>query len=173
MKWLLALAFLLCFSTSIAAQTYSDDCEVYLVDKKEAEKLLKLLESGASEQEMAKQGAKSTIILGKFSTTIGEEELTTKSYKFPGTKLFVTASVFYTDESMASEGTSSSMLVGIVLGPREYPDATLAPNNSMAEVSQRDESFSVRVKRNLTVNQKDYLIGLECKCKRKDTPKEE
>src|SRR4051812_23776096 len=43
--------------------------------------------------------------LGTFDTTIGEEELTTRSYQLPKTKLFVVASVWYTDESIAGENS--------------------------------------------------------------------
>ena len=48
-------------------------------------------------------------ILGEFEANVGEEILTSKNYKIPETKYYVSASVYYTDEMMRSSGYSDSM----------------------------------------------------------------
>src|SRR4051812_319701 len=53
--------------------------------------------------------------LGTFTTVIAEEELTTRAFRLPGTKLYVVASVFYTDESMASERGADSVSLELTL----------------------------------------------------------
>jgi hypothetical protein len=54
-------------------------------------------------------------VLGSFTTIMGEEELTLRSLALPRTKLFVVASVYYTDESMATEENSDSMILELIL----------------------------------------------------------
>ena len=60
-------------------------------------------------------GKQETRSLGAFETVIGEEERTTQAFALPGTKLFVVASVFYTDESMASQQGSDSVSLELTL----------------------------------------------------------
>jgi hypothetical protein len=58
--------------------------------------------------------------LGEFAAEVGEEELTTQSYRLPGSNQYVTASVFYTEEMMASRNTFDSMVVGIIVSPTRH-----------------------------------------------------
>jgi hypothetical protein len=105
-------------------------------------------------------------VFPEFRSVIGEEELTTRNYPFPGHKLVITASVFYTDESMASTTGVDSMQVGIAVSEKAQRDALSAENNAVAEITlnQRD---TVRTKKYLTVGGRQYLLGMECKCKEK------
>jgi len=101
----------------------------------------------------------------EFHPLIGEEQLTTKTYPFPGSRLVITASVYYTDESMASAEGSDSMLVGIVISPKAQRDAISAENNAVAEVTVNSHQDSLRAKKYAKVNRRLYLVGIECRCK--------
>ena len=88
-RLLTASILLFLFAGAGFAQTdYSDRCHVYVASvtgrKASQAKFSELKE------------------LGTFDTVSGEEELTMRSYRLPGSKLFVIASVWYTDESLAS-----------------------------------------------------------------------
>jgi hypothetical protein len=139
------------------AQQRTDRCHVYVVDTALAKK-------AAEADEDAGAAAKAIKILGEFKPKIGEEELTTVHYSFPGTKWIVTASVFYTDESMASKKSQDSMQVGIVIAPNAAKDALSAPNNAVAETTYDASTDKVRIKKFLTVDGRSYLVGLECEC---------
>ena len=95
---------------------------------------------------------------------IGEEELTTKTYPFPHSNLIITASIYYTDESMASSKGVDSMLVGVVVSPKAQKDAVSAEDNAVSE-STLNGRDTVRVKKHLKVNGRLYLVGVECKGK--------
>ena len=95
---------------------------------------------------------------------MGEEELTTKSYRFPGARLMITASVYYTDESMASAEGSDSMTIGITVSPKSLKNALTAEHNAASEVTS-SKVDTVRAKKYLRVNGRLYLIGIECRRK--------
>ncbi len=93
---------ILLLSSVGAAQNKGDACHVYVVDAAQAQKAFDaFLESGKADVDNKALSAGQTLF-PEFRTVIGEEELTNKTYQFPGSKLMITASVFYTDESMAS-----------------------------------------------------------------------
>lgn len=154
-------------SSTTFAQSLSDVCHVYVVD---AAKARAELESD-SEREDPNRLAAAQTIFPEFRPTIREEELTTKTYRFPGSKLFITASVYYTDESMASAEGEDSMLVGIVVSPKPQRDAIAAENNAVTEVTRTDNRFTVRTKRYVRVNGRLYLVGIECSCNERTTSK--
>lgn len=156
-QFALTLSVLLLTGVSSMAQQQTDRCHVYVVDSALAKKASEAEEdSGAA--------AKAIKILGEFKPKIGEEELTTVHYSFPGTKLIVTASVFYTDESMASKKSQNSMAVAIVIAPKAQKDAFTATNNAVAEVTYDEATDKVRIKKFLLVDGRSYLVGLECEC---------
>lgn len=146
------------FSSAALAQSNADSCHVYFVDVSAAEKAYKSLPSNATQEAEAKALASVMKILGEFTTVIGEEESTTKSYPFPGSKLVITASVFYTDESMPAE----SMMLGLVVSDKALKDALSAPNNAVAEVNYNENTKIFRVRKYVEVNGHNYLIGLQC-----------
>lgn len=144
-----------------SAQSRGDLCHVYVVDVETARKAFEnLRETGASET----KALAGQTVFPEFRSVIGEETLTTKSYPFPASKLVITASVFYTDESMASSEGVDSMLIGITVSEKAQKDALSSENNSVAEITlnQRD---TVRTKKYLKVNGRLYLVGMECRCK--------
>ena len=132
------LGFTLC-SNDVLAQRGSDNCEMYVVDG----------------------DAKKDVMLETFTTIIGEEELTNKTYPFLKTGLFITASVYYTDESMASEHGYDSMMLGVAVSKKPLDDAFSTPNNAFAEVTLATLDM-IRAKMYYKVKGKTYLIGVQC-----------
>ena len=117
----LLIVFLVC---GVAAQTRADTCHVYVLDLASSSRALKAAEKAESEEAVARALSAAQTIFPEFQPKIGEEELTTRHYSFPGNKLVITASVYYTDESMASHGEGAagsrndSMLIGIAVTNR-------------------------------------------------------
>jgi len=155
----------------VAAQTGADKCHVYVVDLAKSTRALKTLEKAESEEALAKALSAAQTIFPEFQPTIGEEELTTKHYSFPGSKLVITASVYYTDESMAShgEGASSSrndsMLIGVIVASRGKASA-IEPQagNAITEVTYDQHTNKIRAKQHVKVLGRMYLVGIECDC---------
>lgn len=141
-----------------------DRCHVFVVDVAAAQKAPAI----DDEQTMVKAAQAAQTIFPEFSLTPSEESLTTKHFRFPGTKHVITASVYYTDESMESSVGRDSIVLGVTLADREVSDAISqqAADSSVAEASYSDHTGKVRTKRYVTVNSKVYLIGLECDCSR-------
>jgi len=164
----LLMIFLAC---GAAAQTGSDACHVYVLDLAKSSRALKTLEKAESEEAVAKALAAAQTVFPKFQPKIGEEELTTKHYAFPGSKLVITASVYYTDESMASHGESAtasrndSMLIGILVASRGKASA-IEPQagNAITEVTYDQHTNKIRAKQHVNVRGRLYLVGLECDC---------
>jgi len=124
---------------NVLAQRGSDNCELYVVDA----------------------DLKKEVMLEKFTTEIGEEVLTNKSFPLLKTGLVVTVSVYYTDESMASMHGADSMMVGVAVSRKALPDAFSTTNNAFAEVTLATLDV-VRAKTYYKVNSKSYLIGVQC-----------
>lgn len=156
---------ILLLSATALAQTGKTACHVYVVDVlKERKAVESFRETGDSKAD-AKALAAGQTVFPEFHPVIGEEELTTKTYPFPGSSLHITASVYYTDESMASAAGSDSMLVGIVVSSGPQRDAISAENNAVSEVTLNDHLDTVRAKKYVKVNGRLYLVGIECRCK--------
>jgi hypothetical protein len=144
-----------------SAQSRGDLCHVYVLDVETARKAF---ESFSETGRIASRVATGQTVFPEFRSVIGEEELTTKTYPFPGQKLVITASVFYTDESMASSEGVDSMLIAVAVSEKAQKDAMSSENNAVAEVTmnQRD---TVRIKKYIKINGRLYLVGMECRCK--------
>ena len=151
----------------VAGQNLSDYCHVYAIDMKLAEKALMKYPTG-NDQRDAKLLESGTIIVGRFSPKIAEEELTTRTYRLPGTDQIITASVFYTDEMMFSTrlDTVESMLVGIAASKKAQFSAFEAKNNSVAEITYTEHTDTIRVKTQAHAKGRQWLVGLECRCHR-------
>jgi len=166
MKQIIIVQLLVLLATSLAgAQTRSDVCHVYAVDVAKATKAARSFRESGDAEADAKALSAGQTVFAEFHPVIGEEELTSKTYRFPGSNLIITASVYYTDESMASVHGADSMLVGIVISPRAQKDATSAENNAVAEVTYGDNVDTVRAKKYLKVKGRLYLVGIECRRK--------
>ena len=168
-----ACLWLLLAANVVLAQSASDRCHVYVVDVKatlkfrEGMDLTGLARKSKKEQEAIVNAAGLGKTFDEFLTKVGEEELTTRTFPFPNGKQVISASVFYTDESMVSTENSNSMLLAISVGAKASDDAISAPDAAVTEVTYDQNTDAVRVKKNVVVNGRDYLIGLECRCKRK------
>jgi len=171
MKSTIATLLLLLLAGVTVAQSRSDLCHVYVVDVNKAKKAVENFRESGNAAADAKALSIGQTVFPEFRPTLGEEELTTKTYQFPESRLTVTASVFYTDESMASAQGRDSMLVGIVVSAKPEKDAISAENNAVSEVTLNDQLDTVRAKKYLNVNGQLYLVGIECHCKERPKPK--
>lgn len=160
------LLVLLALGTA-GAQTRSDVCHVYVLDVAKTRKVAESFRETGNEEADAKALSFGQTVFPEFRPLIGEEELTTKIYKFPGGGFTITASVYYTDESMASARGSDSIVVGIATSPQPQKDALSAENNAVSEVTNNDDLDTVRAKKYVRVNARLYLVGIECRCKEK------
>jgi hypothetical protein len=171
-KLIFASLIMLLALSGAAAQNRSDACHVYVVDVVKARKAFEDFHETGNKEQDAKALSVGTTIAGEFSTRIAEEVGTTRSYPFPvpGSKLTITATVYYTDESMASHDTNDSILVGILVSPQAQDDAIFSPDSAVAEVTHDEHTNKVRVKRYFKVRGRSYLVGLECDCKASGQP---
>lgn len=137
---LTCLIVLVCAGPTLAQSGNSDRCEVALAD----------IKIGRSTQ------------LGTFTTVIAEEELTTRAFRLPGTKLYVVASVFYTDESMASERGADSVSLELLLSSGRKRD--VLRSLSWAEAEMPLNGFDVgRVSMIVRVNGRPKMVLMECR----------
>ena len=156
-------------SSNSSSSPKGNKCHVYILD---VEKLTKFREtidldkfSKLSKEEQEKVSANSGLTMfGEFETKLCEECTTTKTYNFPGSELKITATVFYTDESMASITTVESMLVGIAIDKKAYEEALSAPDNAYSEITFNQYTDAIRVKKNIKVKRREYVVGIECHC---------
>ncbi len=143
------------------AQSQGDVCHVYVVDVEKARKAFEEYRNTGNPEADEKALAASQTLFPEFTTEIGEEVLTTKTYPFPDSNLVITASVYYTDESMASSQMVDSMLLGIAVSNSAHEDAISLEDNAVAEVTLNDRD-TIRAKKFLKVNGRLYLTGIEC-----------
>ena len=133
-------AIVLCVPSVFAQSGNSDQCEVVVVNLK----------------------SKKAVLLGTFKTTIAEEELTTKSFPLPGTKLFIVASVFYTDESMASTKGADSISLELVLSLGKKWNVLASLNWAEAEMPLN--GFDVgRVTMKVVTQGRRNFVMMECR----------
>lgn len=151
-----------------------DVCHVYLLDVAVAKKAIEGFKPSGNQEQDAKALQAGVTVFPEFETKISEEVFTTKHFRFPKSNLVITASVYYTDESMVSrmgekgELNPESMLFGIAVSGKELDNAIYeVENNAVSEVNFGETVSKIRVKKNLTVNKQSYIVGLECDCNAK------
>jgi hypothetical protein len=152
---------------SATTQAQGDVCHVFVVDSALAERYY-----DASKEEQARLAKAAQTVFPEFRPNVGEEELTTKTYRFPRSKLIIIASVFYTDESLRSVKSANSIMVGIVVSPKRRREALSAANNAVAEATYTGEPITVKAKQFVRVNNRLYAVGIECHCNEKDDSRE-
>lgn len=162
-----AILILFCAPALAAGQNLSDYCHIYLIDMNVAEKALRKYPTGNDQQD-AKLMASGIMIVGRFSPKIAEEELITKTYQLAGADQIITASVFYTDETMFStrSDTVESMWIGIAVSKKAQDSAFEAKNNAVAEITYTEHTDTIRVKTQAQAQGRQWLVGLECRCHR-------
>ena len=165
----IALPLLLFLFGSIGfSQHAKEGCHVYAVDTLMAERLLENLDA-AKVKECEKNSVKCGIVdFPVFTPKMGEEELTTKTYKFPWSTLTITASVFFTDESLASSNGDGSATMTISLSQTPPKNVQADENSAQAEFALDIGLDAARVKRYYRVKDRQYLVGLECRLKKSD-----
>jgi len=159
-----SLLIIIAFVVPGRAQTQNrgDRCHVYIVDVQKARKAFESFSDTGDAKVDVKALTVGQKMFPEFLTVLGEEQLTTKTYRFPGSRLVITASVYYTDESMASSQTNDSMTLGVTVSRRAVADATAGENIAIVEVTYNDNTDTVRAKKYLRVNGRLYLVGIEC-----------
>jgi hypothetical protein len=150
-KWqlLLSVVLLLVFSVTTSAQTdVSDRCHVVAMDV--TGKRASTIESANSRE------------LGVFDTVAGEEELTTRTYRLPNSKLYVIASVWYTDESLGSTKGADSISLQLTISPR--PKRDILRSKIYADAELPVNGFDVaRVTTLVNAKPRRWLIVMECR----------
>jgi hypothetical protein len=152
-----------------------DFCHVYVVDVEKARLAMENFKETGDERADAKALSAGQTIFPEFQPATGEEELTTKHYPFPAGNFTITASVYYTDESMDSRGTGefaenpNSIVLGIMAGPQRKANAldATAGDTAVAEATYDPYTNRLRARKFLRVAGRLYLMGLECECHRK------
>ena len=150
-----------------------DTCHVYVVDVKAAAKALDNFKETGNEEADAKALSVGQTVFPEFRTSFIEEKLTTKHYDFPGHKFIITASVYYTDESMASVGNreievnDQSILIGVAVAPKAQLSAlsSSTSNSAITEVTYDEYTNVIRAKQYVTVRGRSYLVGIQCNCR--------
>lgn len=147
--WLL----LVCGSVTYAQTKYSDRCVVGVIDMTSK----KLSDLDGDDPPSLK-----TEELGSFDTVIGEEELTSRAFQLPKSKLFVVASVWYTDESMAGENSQDSLSLQLTIS--RTPKRDVLTSLQFAEAEVLSLNFQVaRVSTMFKEQGRSLYIVMECR----------
>ena len=97
----------------------------------------------------------------KVNPKIGEEELTNERIRLPGSREYLFASVFPTDESMHSAKGADSMKIGLAISNKPRGNAFDRVNNAVAEATLATLD-TLRVERTAYVGGRKTLTRFEC-----------
>ena len=97
----------------------------------------------------------------KVSPKLGEEELTNERIRVPGSRAYLFASVFPTDESMHSAKGADSMKIGLAISNKPRGNAFDQVNNAVAEATLATLD-TLRVERTAYVGGGQMLTRFEC-----------
>ena len=149
-----ALLLIFCACGVSAQETrYSDRCTVGVVD---------ITGTKAASLKNDPPPNLKTKELGTFDTVIYEEELTTKSFRLPKTRLYVVASVWYTDESLAGENSQDSVSLQLTISPTPKRDVLAGLQFAEAEVLSKDFDVA-RVTTLYKTQRASFFIVMECR----------
>ena len=100
--------------------------------------------------------------LGSFETTVYEEAITTRAYKIPGSKLFLSALVFYTDEPLTG-GIKDSMSLRLAVSANRKADPLKSQALAEAEFAY-DKAFDAgRVSLSTVISGRSRAFVMRCK----------
>jgi hypothetical protein len=134
------MVIVVCAYSTLAQSGNSDRCELALTDVK----------TGKSTE------------LGTFTTVVAEEELTSRVFRPPRTKLYIVAGVFYTDESMESASGADSISLELSLSRGQKRDVLRSLRWVGAEMPLN--GFDVgRVSLIVRVNGHPKMVLMECR----------
>ncbi|HEX6187918.1 MAG TPA: hypothetical protein VFZ40_07550 [Pyrinomonadaceae bacterium] len=97
----------------------------------------------------------------KVNPKLGEEELTNERIRLPGSREYLFASVFPTDESMHSAKGADSMKIGLAISNTRKGNAFERVNNAVAEATLATLD-TLRVERTAYVGGRQMLTRFEC-----------
>ena len=147
-----------------------DQCYVYAVDPERGRKWYEEVDlaefQAMPEEEQKAVASQFEKHFEPFSPDDEEEDLTTKHYQLSFGEGVITASVYYTDESMAVEigdrsAAIDTMMLCVVLGEEEYANACEAPGGAVAETAE-GYTLKNRVMKRAELNGRNYVIGMVC-----------
>ncbi len=128
MRNIYVLIALFCFCLTLRAQDdHKSGCHVYVVDEAAVLKLGDRLEDACLKKLKTCPVTEFPVFMPSFE----EETDTARTYKFPGLNYIITASVYSTDESLASASGADSLLLSIRVAAK-------------APLTDRADEFSVR-----------------------------
>ena len=97
----------------------------------------------------------------QFTPTIGEEELTNRTIALRSSRFRLYASVFPTDESLASAKGADSIQLAVAFSSAKLKSAFDVDNNAIAEATFATFD-TLRVQRATYVNRRRIMARLEC-----------
>jgi hypothetical protein len=147
------VALLLFTGVSFAQTGVSDRCKVFVVN---------ITGKNPSDAKFS-----NAIELGAFDTIAGEEERTTKTYRLPNTRLYVIASVWYTDESLASAKGADSISLELLIG--RQPRRDMLRSLTYADAEMPVVGFDVgRVTTSIKTGKRTRVVLMECRQGRRE-----
>jgi len=173
-----ALLFVLVGVVPAVAQHQIERCNVYVVDVAKARKADANFHETRDREKDLKVLAIGSTDFEPFTTSFREEEATTKHFHVSGTRDYITATVYYTDESMASPGrgdievNDQSIELAVVVGLRPYANALGVPGAAITEATYDSSRKVLRAKKFVKLRGREYLVGVQCECNAQEpTPK--
>ena len=148
-RLLTSLALIFLFSGFAVAQTgLSDRCQVFVAH--------------VTGKKSADVGFSSARDLGTFDTVVGEEKLTSRTYRLPNTKLYVIASVWFTDESLASTKGADSISLRLMISTQ--PTSDMLRSLIYADAEMPLNGFDVgRVTTLVKTGNRTRVVIMECR----------
>ena len=134
-----------------------EGCHAYVVDTDKVKDIETFSQEQlkACEKNPEKCGVKD---FPNFVPNMGEEELTTQTYRFPWAPLTITATVFITDEMWIGDTATLT----ISLGKSPPKDVQADENSAQADIVLQGAGSAAKVKRYYRIKNKQYLVGLQC-----------
>jgi len=137
-----------------------DQCRVSITDLDQMAKYLK--------EGNVKEARRLPRVLGSFSTTVGEERITTQHFTFPPTKERITASVYYTDESiyLAKPGSDmvfdTSISLALHISKKPVQSAFGQEGNASSELDYTKDTLFASVSKVIKYRGNRYAVDLDC-----------
>ena len=156
------LSFVICALSTAPSFADGDRCEVTITDLNRLQKYM--------QEEWTSGEAPSAKVLGSFTTTVGEERMTTQHFVLPLTGERITASVSYTDESiqLVRSGTEMIFDVSIQLGlfiSRKQVDSAFGHEGALSsQANYSKETLWVRTTKIIKHGGRRYAVSLGCFC---------
>ena len=185
-KIYLLITLLLLLSVSLSAQKQPKEppegnlCRVILIDNEKMLGVMRKYEETGDEKEAEKLAKTAMTEFPEFETEFYEEKNNIYTYPFPESKYQIFANVFYTDESMASHGLSAGppynvisvkLYLGIVqAGVTDFENYKPRKGDIVfnTEITYDYYTNMIRMHAPVSVNDKEYTIGMHCDFLAKD-----